>query len=162
MIDWGKRKLWQGKVYAWVTCPLCGDGRFVWVGVAPHLQGGYCGACCLADISEPKATSWNRGKAHGRWGGGRHKHTEGYVYIHVEALLPKDQQAYGGMADKRGYILEHRLVAARKLGRVLTEQEVAHHVNGIKDDNRAENIEVFVSASDHRCHHVEASWAQSG
>lgn len=50
-------------------------------------------------------------------------------------------------AMKAGYILEHRLIMEQHLGRRLLPNEVVHHINGDKLDNRVENLEVMVKES---------------
>lgn len=77
------------------------------------------------------------------WKGGRSVASNGYVLLKMRGHH---------LADCRGYVYEHRLVAEQTLGRRLLPGEIPHHKNGIKTDNRPENIEVLPS----RAHHMHA------
>lgn len=73
-------------------------------------------------------------KSH-NWKGGRYKDNQERIWVY----LPEHP-----FANNKGYMLEHRLVMEKKLGRYLTSNEEIHHRNGIKDDNRIENLKLVV------------------
>jgi hypothetical protein len=52
-------------------------------------------------------------------------------------------------ADCDGYVNQHYLVMEEHLGRHLTKDEVVHHINRIRDDNRIENLTIYGSQADH-------------
>ncbi len=72
-----------------------------------------------------------------RWKGGRTKDTAGYILNYIEPTDP-----YYSMRNRKTYILEHRLIIAKHLGRCLESWEVVHHKNHIRDDNRIKNLEL--------------------
>lgn len=75
-----------------------------------------------------------RGSNNPNWTGGRH-YKNGYVLIYVPGHPARTTD---------NYVLEHRYIMEKILGRPLTSNELVHHRNGIKDDNRPDNLEIVL------------------
>ncbi len=80
-----------------------------------------------------KGISRGKGELNHRWKGGRNIGSDGYVMVYC----PEHPNSIGG-----NYVAEHRLVMEKKIGRYLSSNEIVHHLNGIRDDNRTENLEI--------------------
>jgi IS30 family transposase len=80
-----------------------------------------------------------KGAENPMWNEGKYINPSGYVYLRL-ADHPHKQS--------NGYMAEHRYVVEQLLGRYLTKWEHVHHINGIKGDNRPENLEL-VNAQTH-------------
>ncbi len=117
------------KKHIWLACITCGKERWVQIKKQhpTHLRCRSCG----------KKESAPRGENASSWKGGRTKTSKGYINI---TLQPDD--FFFSMTRQSNKVLEHRLVMAQHLGRCLHQWELVHHLNGIKDDNRIENLQL--------------------
>ena len=68
----------------------------------------------------------------------------GYLYLY----MPNHPNAI----QKGRYIAEHRYNLEQKIGRLLKKNEIAHHINDNKKDNRQENLEVLIKNEHDRRH----------
>jgi hypothetical protein len=147
VIYWNDRKT-NDVSYVMVECGICHEKRYVKLnGYKPKHFTGYCQSCSgkLKDIN---------GSNHPNWKGGRIVDKEGYVSLYLKTLSDGDLEIARPMMDSSGYVREHRLVVARDIGRPLLSNEVVHHINGIKDDNRLENLSLK-SRSGHSKTHAD-------
>lgn len=97
-------------------CSSCGD---------PITNGSKTGMCFPCVCMAKRATVPNR-----------YLNATGYVMLTAHWDHPN--------ANARGRILEHVKVMADALGRPLFPGENVHHKNGVRDDNRPENLELWV------------------
>ena len=76
------------------------------------------------------------------WRGGKIE-VDGYIKIYK----PEYKNS-----DCHGYIFEHRYIMEQYLDRDLSPNEIVHHINEDKQDNRIENLQVL-TISEHNSHH---------
>ena len=69
------------------------------------------------------------------------------AYGYIQLYEPKHREA-----RRNGYVAEHRMVVSDLLGRKLHPKNDVHHINGIKTDNRPNNLQL-ISHADHTSHH---------
>jgi hypothetical protein len=113
-----------GNSFIWHACSSCGKERWVRLcnGSPISLKGGI--------PHEPLCRSCNL----------KRRITIKTNYVHVR-LQPTD--FFYPMVAQNGYVLEHRLVMAKHLGRCLHRWEIVHHKKGVaKDDNRIEGLQL--------------------
>ncbi len=75
------------------------------------------------------------------WKGGRRK---GGKFWYIRIYCPSHPHC-----DDKGYILEHRLVMEKHIGRILLLTEIVHHIDGDKQNNRIENLMLFKDNREH-------------
>ena len=148
------RSIWQTKGPR--PCPECGgdiDGR-----------AKYCSATCVASARKPRNPLPRCVEC------GTQCRTRGHTYCTDEcrkayrARNIKGRYNVGGYvylykpdyhrANSNGCVLEHIVVAEKKLRRKLRKEEIVHHINEIKDDNRPENLRVFPTNTAHSKYHA--------
>lgn len=76
---------------------------------------------------------------------------------YIEIMMPEHPNA-----RSNGTILEHRLMAEKKLGRLLTKEECVHHIDGNRCNNSFDNLIVFKTNADHIAFHRGNKMIQEG
>lgn len=148
----------NGTIDIWSACVNCGKERWVRRYKGQPLSSR-CLSCSKKGILSPMYgrsgslnPNWKGGwrelaESNPNWKGGSYIGFDQYIYVRVYP-----DNFFFPMADKRGYIREHRLVMAKHLGRCLQPWEIVHHKNGVKADNRIANLDLSSNGSHSSSH----------
>jgi len=124
---------------------ISGSNNYNWIGGKVSIRCANCGKellrlpCrlrrgknfCNRHCKAEWQTINCKGNASPSWKGGRRKDKSGYIEVYMPAHHRN---------RRSGYVYEHILVAEEKYGEPITKEYHVHHLNGIKDDNRPENL----------------------
>ena len=128
VVDEAERKPEGPNKRLWNCICDCGNKKIV---RGAHLTTGRTKSCSCLRIDTMQA---QLGSANNNWKGGKTYNNKGYKLIRI----PNHHRV-----NNSGYVLEHIVVMEEKLGRPLLPEENVHHLNGIRDDNRPENLELW-------------------
>lgn len=82
-----------------------------------------------------------------------YENEKGYIVRYYKSFDKKYWKILVKMCKTNGQIKEHRAKMAIKLNRPLEDWEIVHHINGIRNDNRIENLEIFSTLEKYNKHH---------
>lgn len=141
------------KRYPNVTCDLCGAAMYRRPSTLTINAGKFCSRACRNKVHRAQCYGPNPAKGvpgarNAAWKGGvtqRRRHGN-YVSVRYVRCPPELML----MARKDGYVMEHRLVMAKWVGRPLSREETVHHIDHQPLNNPRSNLELWPDNRSHK------------
>ena len=161
------------------NCRMCGAEMTTYPSRLKRNKGQFCSRSCymnalrkrtgtasprygvrhteeaLVKIRAAAKANTKRGAENPRYKGCWASH--GYKYVTLDSLPPDQREmamAMGTRLMNKTGVMEHRLVMAMMVGRPLLPSECVHHRNGMRSDNRQENLELLPNGA-HKARHSQ-------
>lgn len=133
------------------TCHVCGTAMYRRPWELKAGKGRYCTRACRNKAHPPTGPCPQRGvpgERNGSWKGGVTYWRKAGNYPPIKYVRAPEWAL--PMARKDGYIMEHRLLMAKRCGFLLTRTEVVHHVDHDPTNNSLSNLELWPTNGSHK------------
>lgn len=143
-----KANQWKGGKRVSLTCAECNVVFEIKPGLVYNRTTGVYRRFCSKDC-------WHKARARGwenpNWKGGRSITDRGYVMV----WAPHHPKAI------HNRVPEHRLVMEQNVGRILSADEVVHHIDGNRSNNAIENLQILSPSEHSRLHREQEKIARA-
>jgi hypothetical protein len=136
-----------------VQCSICGADIERYPSALNRHTGKrfFCTSCFYAARKRGLRPTTFQARELDRVHNGRRARLDHHGYV----LIYESSRARRRTSLPKGWDHEHRVVAERMIGRCLRKGEHVHHINGIKTDNRPENLQVLTAQAHRKLHSDE-------
>lgn len=124
--------------YIRVKCPNCGVERWT-----QRYRKDRATGLCLSCYNKSRHAQESREKARKSVPSNNPKQAGISYHKGYRVISVTTDDFFYPMVQSTGRVLEHRLIMAKHLGRCLHSWEIVHHRNGLRDDNRIENLQLI-------------------